>query len=402
MGAQAGPIFAPRPGEQAAGRSSSIRTSRVSQFGLLSGLDLEPTANRILAHPPRRGKLEGWVSVGAEAGLDARYAFSQTVSGNLTVNPDLATIEADQEQINLTRFELTWPRRGISSLKAPRSTGSGSSSSTRGGSANRRRGQGLRQVRTLRVLGAGRSDEAGRRHRASDSASFSVVRVKNDVMKYSLVGFLAANTLGRRHERGDGGSRRPPSISPTRSTSQDSWQRATGDFKGNNVAFFLRPSIDTATFHFHVRYTQLGETFGDNANAVGFIRDDNRRELDSALEKTFWFKRGFLERIDYGSNYNIYWGLEGTLRSWQIDQGLSFDLRNKLALRAEYTEGVQAVRGGIRNRANAILPELQRARVAVGGGITYDRPVSDSSSHVSRLRILGTGLLVEFDRPRTL
>ena len=42
-----------------------------------------------------------------EAGIDVRYAFNQMVSGNLTVNPDFATVEADQEQINLTRFELS-------------------------------------------------------------------------------------------------------------------------------------------------------------------------------------------------------------------------------------------------------------------------------------------------------
>jgi hypothetical protein len=99
-----------------------------------------------------------------------------------------------------------------------------------------------------------------------------------------------------------------------------------------------------------VRYTQLGDTFGDNANAVGFIRDDNRREVDSALEKTFWFKRGFLERIDYGSNYNIYWGLEGTLRSWQVDQGLSFDFRNKFSLGADYTEEYKLFEEEFRNR----------------------------------------------------
>jgi len=123
-----------------------------------------------------------------------------------------------------------------------------------------------------------------------------------------------------------------------------------GDHKGSNVAFFLRPAIDTATFHVHVRYTQLGETFGDNANAVGFIRDDDRRELDSALSKTFWLKRGFLERIRYDSNYNIYWSLQGTLRSWQVDEGLSFDFKNKLSLKADLTEEYKLFEQEYRNR----------------------------------------------------
>jgi hypothetical protein len=41
-----------------------------------------------------------------EAGIDARYALTPTTSVYGTLFPDFATIEADQEQINLTRFEL--------------------------------------------------------------------------------------------------------------------------------------------------------------------------------------------------------------------------------------------------------------------------------------------------------
>ena len=46
-----------------------------------------------------------------EAGLDASYTFSQLVSGNLTINPDFATVEADREQVKLDRFELNFPEK---------------------------------------------------------------------------------------------------------------------------------------------------------------------------------------------------------------------------------------------------------------------------------------------------
>ena len=103
-----------------------------------------------------------------------------------------------------------------------------------------------------------------------------------------------------------------------------------GDGAQTDYAFFLRPSYDSSTFHTHIRYTYLGENFGDNANAVGFIRDDDRHELDSDVNKTFWFKESFLERIDYKSNYNIYWGMDRTLRSWQGFQSVTVDFQNKL------------------------------------------------------------------------
>ncbi|MCK5005262.1 MAG: hypothetical protein KAS21_09250, partial [Candidatus Aminicenantes bacterium] len=109
-----------------------------------------------------------------------------------------------------------------------------------------------------------------------------------------------------------------------------------GDFTDKNIAFFLRPSFDSSTFHIHLRYTQLGENFGENANNVGYIRDDDRKELDSAVEKTWWIKKSGIDRINYFSNYNIYWSMKDTLRSWQIDQQIEMDLSNKLSFEIEY------------------------------------------------------------------
>ena len=97
---------------------------------------------------------------------------------------------------------------------------------------------------------------------------------------------------------------------------------------GSPLGYFIRPSRDTPTSHFHVRFTNLGVNFADNVNAVGFIRDDDRREFDSALEHTFWITGTTLERLGYDSNDNIYHSQQNVLRSWQIDQSLTFEFRN--------------------------------------------------------------------------
>ena len=104
------------------------------------------------------------------------------------------------------------------------------------------------------------------------------------------------------------------------------------------------------TGHFHVRYTELGDRFADNANAVGFIRDDDRRELDSAVEKTLWFGSGAFERFQYDSNYNVYWGQTDILRSWKIDQGATLDLRNRWSTTLNYTEEFKRFESDFRNR----------------------------------------------------
>jgi len=84
---------------------------KVSQFGELKGLDLKKAEKKFQIIPHIIAKAEEGRETTAEVGLDARYAFSQAVSGNLTINPDFATIEADQEVINLTRFETFLPEK---------------------------------------------------------------------------------------------------------------------------------------------------------------------------------------------------------------------------------------------------------------------------------------------------
>jgi hypothetical protein len=118
--------------------------------------------------------------------------------------------------------------------------------------------------------------------------------------------------------------------------------RSYGPYDDGVWAFFLRPSYDSPTGHFHVRYTHLGERFRENVNLVGFVQDDDRREIDSALSKTFWLRRGVLERLEYGSNYNVYWSQGGRLRSWKVDESLDAELRNRWSGRIAHTEEFKA------------------------------------------------------------
>ncbi len=150
-----------------------------------------------------------------------------------------------------------------------------------------------------------------------------------------------------------------------------------GDAGKTDTAFFLRPSHDTSTFHIHLRYTHLGEEFGDNVNAVGYIRDDNRNELDSAVTKTFWTGGSFLDKIDYKSNYNIYWGMDETLRSWDAWNSVNFDLKNKINFLARHEEEYKLFEKKFRNRQTTLATgyntrEWQSASVSWTFGRNYD------------------------------
>jgi hypothetical protein len=130
--------------------------------------------------------------------------------------------------------------------------------------------------------------------------------------------------------------------------------KSYGECDDGTTAFFLRPSYDSPTDHFHVRYTHLGDRFGDNINLVGFVSDDDRRELDSAVEKTIWVENGALERFEYSFNYNIYWGQDGTRRSWAIDQGVDFEFRNRWTLEVKHKEGFNLFEKEFHNRASSV------------------------------------------------
>jgi hypothetical protein len=48
---------------------------------------------------------------GADIGLDVKYAITRNLTADLTVNTDFAQVEADEQQINLTRFSLFFPEK---------------------------------------------------------------------------------------------------------------------------------------------------------------------------------------------------------------------------------------------------------------------------------------------------
>ncbi len=47
----------------------------------------------------------------ADVGVDVRYGLTQNMSADFTYNTDFAQVEADEQQINLTRFSLFFPEK---------------------------------------------------------------------------------------------------------------------------------------------------------------------------------------------------------------------------------------------------------------------------------------------------
>jgi hypothetical protein len=76
----------------------------VTPYGL-SGLEQSYSLNDTGTGYPREDELK------AEAGVDLKYGITHNLTLDLTVNTDFAQVEADDQQINLTRFSLFFPEK---------------------------------------------------------------------------------------------------------------------------------------------------------------------------------------------------------------------------------------------------------------------------------------------------
>jgi len=73
-----------------------------------SNISIIPYASGSITHDFESGNDIDW---NGKAGFDGKVALSTSLNLDLTVNPDFSTVEVDQQQTNVTRFELFYPER---------------------------------------------------------------------------------------------------------------------------------------------------------------------------------------------------------------------------------------------------------------------------------------------------
>ncbi|MGE3402251.1 MAG: DUF5916 domain-containing protein [Vicinamibacterales bacterium] len=77
----------------------------------LLGIEAPPQGPAIDVKPYVSSALASGRDGRAEAGLDVKYGITRNLTADVTVNTDFAQVEADQQQINLTRFSLFFPEK---------------------------------------------------------------------------------------------------------------------------------------------------------------------------------------------------------------------------------------------------------------------------------------------------
>ncbi len=187
----------------------------ISQYATLEGLEVPPRGPRIDIKPYVTGSLttdrvsRTRVSndPAGDAGVDAKWGLTDNLAADFTYNTDFAQVEADEQQVNLTRFSLFFPEKREFFLENQGifSVGGGSFGDVPTLFYSRRIG--LRSGQAVPLLGGGRLtgrmgryvigliDIASREDTATASpqTNFSVVRVKRDILRRSSVGVMATH-----------------------------------------------------------------------------------------------------------------------------------------------------------------------------------------------------------------
>lgn len=316
---------------------------RVSQSFILTGLVLPKKRHSLTFTPYSTLRFENsditsrynkWLT---DFGGDASYWITPGLVANITVNPDFATVEADQEKINLTRWELSFPEKRIFFLEGNElySTRIRTFYSRRIGDINYG-GKIFGKLKDYNVsVILVKSPEF--QLEKIPSSTFSILRVKRDVLRSSTIGITAVD------KSWSGGYTRSISVDYLLNLGE-SWKltgqwvgSAPGDFITHS-AYFVRIARESNIYHYHIRYSDTGENFRENVNQTGFIREDDMREIDVDVKYKWWFENSFLKYLSLVSKNNIFWNHKNVLRSWDITNSARLYLTNRLSIDLSYND----------------------------------------------------------------
>ena len=333
---------------------------RTAYFGTLEGLEG--------ITPSRHLELLPYVLPGAsygssteetegvfEAGVDFKYGVTPNLTADLTVNTDFAQVEADQEQVNLTRFSLFFPEQrpfflegaSIFDVGIPRPS-------------FRRppplllfysRRIGLAGGRAIPILGGGKmtgkigpygigilnvftdkyeKDESGVSPEnifSEPRTNYSVVRVNRDILKGSTVGGILINK-----QDADAYNRTAGldfSYRPTREINiQGLFSRTFEDFEvdvsRNSNAFFIGGDWRTNLFRLDASYTDIGEDFNPE---VGYIQRRDVRRFRGDASYTPWPDKFGIREIQIGPEVDFVLTQANELETQEITFDTDFEFK---------------------------------------------------------------------------
>ena len=332
---------------------------RTANLGSLVGLAGITPSRRLEVLPyvlPGVNRIEGDEGIDSkfDIGLDLKYGLTSNLTADLTLNTDFAQVEADQEQVNLTRFSLYFPEKrpfflegaGLFDFGIPRPSffnppplllfysrriglEEGYAIPIMGGSKITGK-MGPYGIGLLNVL----TDEFHTDSSVTDEddivdlsrTNYSVLRVTRDLFSGSSIGAIAINKQDTDTYNRAGGldfAYRPNDSIDVRGL----WARTyEEDVSVKNDAMYFGSTWRNSLLQFNGTYTFIGENFNPE---VGFVRRQGSRRFRGQMRFTPWPRKFGIRRIFMGPEVDYILNQddeletrEFSLTNWfQLEQG---------------------------------------------------------------------------------
>ena len=315
--------------------------NRISSGGTLVGLDLPPAGKNLelkpyaisrlttdrIQTPALRNDLTG------DLGGDVKYGLTANLTADFTYNTDFAQVEIDEQQVNLTRFNLFFPEKREFFLE-----GRGLFDFGRGGSVAGAFSQppsatasqpylfysrriGLNRGRVIPIDAGGRltgkvgkygvgimniqtGDETAS---LTEPTNFSVVRVKRDILRRSSIGAMVTNRSQSAVADGSNqGYGVDAALSFFENVALGAYYARTGTpgLDGDDDSYQGQFDYGGDRYGAHAEYLKVGDHFNPE---VGFVaRDDFRRSYATARFSPRPASIESVRKFTYQANFDYY------------------------------------------------------------------------------------------------
>ena len=370
--------------------------AQVSQYATLTGLENIRRGRYIELKPYAISggqRFDGDVETNVESdvGLDVKYSIRPNLTADFTLNTDFAQVEADNVQINLTRFSLFFPekreffleRAGLFQFGAPRETEVffsrrvGLDSDVLGGG----RLTGQAGPFSIGVMSL-RTGESGVGDGLVPAAWNSVARIRGDGGGRTSLGAIATaqeTTQGHNRVAGVDFTTRFWSSSSLLLWAANVWDAQRRDHDGSTGAAQAELMLRNDRYMFEITRTRIGQDFSP---ALGFVpRPDQARwggqfGITPMFEQSGWARSA---EVSFGGNHIT--GIEGVKQSHHRRVNSSLRLESGETVNVRFAEQFERVEAPVRISGRELPTGDYTFRSVSGSARTNDsRTLSGSVS----------------------
>jgi hypothetical protein len=356
--------------------------NRVSQAATLVGLetpsgtrtlDLKPYAvSDLTSNLTRTPRVEN--DLGGDVGFDAKYTLTQNLTADFTYNTDFAQVEADEQQINLTRFNQFFAEKREFFLENQGLFNFGGANTNGGGDTPTffySRRIGLEQGGLVPIEAGGRLtgqvgnfnlgliniQSGGDDQRQLPGSNFTVARVRRDILRKSAVGMIfthrsqMANGSGANDAIGfDGRWAFYQNL-----TFNTYWAKTnTPGRRGEDASHRLHMDYNADRYGLQLNHLRIGENFNPD---IGFVRrTDMWRQWAQARFSPRPTRIKAVRKFSYEAMFSYITNGDGMVENRAHRARFGTEFQNSDKLEIDYEQGYEAFDEAFRIARGVIVP----------------------------------------------